>query len=229
MLQRFFIKDVCGVRKKGVIIMKNRKLIFLYTIIIAFGVTLAGCDSDITSSSDGPESIQPDRSVTAAPGSESARTSESIDLLNLFTNEKADGKLTIRKKAAKGTFTWQLKTSAFDAGHAYTVWIGNFDGTGLGNDGGYGAGGVVGGNGMFRASGNHCVWPLDQDDPTGLTGGFQPGTSPDCDMVDVTETIFFFILDHGEWEPGDMLARWDPTSGTGDPTVLEGILFAVIP
>lgn len=208
--------------------MKSRKLIFLYTIIIAFGIALAGCDSEITSSSDGSESIQSDLAAPAAPGSESARTSESFDLLNLFTNEKEDGELTFRRKA-NGTFSWQLKTSAFDTGHAYTVWIGNFAGTGLGNDGGYGAGGIVGGNGKFTASGNHCVWPLDQEDLSGLTGGFRPGTPPDCEMVDLTKTIFFFVLDHGEWEPGDMLARWDPTSGTGDPGVLEGILFAVIP
>ena len=209
--------------------MKNRKLIFLYTIMIAFGITLAGCDSEITSSADGPESIQPDRAVTGAPGHSSARAGESFELVNLFTGEKADGELTFRRKASNGTFTWQLKTSAFESGHAYTVWIGNFDGTGLGNDGGWGAGGIVGGNGRFTASGNHCVWALDQSDPSGLTGGFRPGTKPDCDMVDVTEPIFFFVLDHGEWEPGDMLARWDPTSGTGDPSVLEGILFAFIP
>jgi len=223
MLQRFFIKDVCGVRKNGVIIMKNRKLIFLYTIIIAFGITLAGCDSDVTSSSDGPESIQPDLSVPAAPGSESARTNETYDLVNFFTGKKANGELIFRRKSSNSTFSWQLKTSAFDSGDAYTVWIGNFPN--FDNDGGWGAGGIVGGNGQFTASGNHCVWPLE----TFVTGGFRPGVKPDCDMVDLNEPVWFFVLDHGEWEPGDMLARWDPTSGTGDESALDGVLFAFIP
>jgi hypothetical protein len=200
--------------------MKNRKLIFLYTIMIAFGITLAGCDSEITSSSDEQESIQPDSSFV---------------LFDLFTCdedqncEEADGELVFLRNKSNNTFSWQLKTSAFDAGHAYTVWIGNFDENGLGNNGGWGAGWIVDVNGQFTAAGDHCVWPLDQDDPSGLSGGFRPGTPPDCNMVDTTEPIWFYVLDHGDWEPGDMLALWDPTSGTGDPGVLEGILFSFIP
>jgi len=48
-------------------------------------------------------------------------------------------------------------------------------------------------------------------------------------MIDVSGPIFFFVLDHEEWEPGDMLARWDPTSGTGDLGVLGGVVFGSFP
>ena len=218
--------------------MKNRNLIFLFTIIVAFGITLAGCDSQLTGSTDVPESIQPDRGLTAAPGNKSGGAGETFGFyvfeIECFLDDdlecdKADGELIFRRNTANNTFSWRLKTSAFDAGHSHTIWIGNFDGIGFGNDGGWGAGGVVGGNGQFTASGNHCVWALNEDDQNGFTGGFRPGTPPDCDMVDVTETIWFFVLDHGDWEPGDMLSRWDPTNGTGNPLVLESTLFTVIP
>ena len=215
--------------------MKNRNLIFLFMVIVAFGITLAGCDSQLTGSTDLPESIQPDRALNAAPGNKAGGAGESFGLyefeLPCFFEQKdckENGKLIFRRNTANNTFSWRLKSSAFTAVHSYTIWIGNFDGIGFGNDGGWGAGGIVGGNGQFTAAGNHCVWPLDEDGD-GSTGGFRPGTPPVCDMVDVTETIWFFVLDHGEWEPGDMLSRWDPTNGTGDPDVLESTLFTVIP
>jgi len=208
---------------KGVYMMKNKKLIILSVLIIAAGITFAGCDSEITSSVDNPESIQPGQPVTNMAKGQSSHVSEIQSLINFNTGQAVDGEVVLKRRLKNNTFSWQLKTSAFDAGNAYTVWIGNFPN--FDNGGGWGAGGIVGGNGKFTASGNHCVWPLE----TFSTGGFRPGAKSDCNMVDLEQPIWFFVLDHGDWEPGDMLARWDPTSGTGDESVLGKVLFAFFP
>lgn len=73
----------------------------------------------------------------------------------------------------------------------------------------------------ITASGTHCIWPLD----TFFDGGFRPGDPPDCDKIDVEGPITFFLLDHGEWESGDMLDRWDPT-GTVGPAPFAGAWVA---
>jgi len=201
----------------------------LFSCLLILLVTLAGCDSSITN----PEQKQQAEGLELKENrayKNNNSNKETASLLNLFDPAAgAFGEVVMQRRPGNNTMSWRLKTSAFEAGNAYTVWVGNFDGTGLGNDGGWGAGGLVGGSGKLTASGNHCVWPLDPNDPSGLTGGFRPGVKSDCDMIDVSGPIFFFVLDHKEWEPGDMLARWDPTSGTGDLGVLGGVVFGSFP
>lgn len=63
---------------------------------------------------------------------------------------------------------------------------------------------MVGGSGSITTAGNHCVHQLD---PSGLTGGFEPGTPPNCDLIDADGDISFFLVDHDEWTPGDQSAR----------------------
>jgi len=202
----------------------------MLALVAGSTLALAACEEGPTAppAPDGPGATsQLEAAATRAAGNPAAR--ETADLMVFFGNVQGDpGEVVLRRRPGNDTFSWRLKSSAFAPGHAYTVWIGNFGGTGAGEDGGWGSGGIVGGNGQFTAAGNHCLWSLDQTEAgLGLSGGFRPGTPPDCDRVDVTEPIFFFVLDHGDWEPGDMLERWDPTGGTNDPGTLEGILFAV--
>lgn len=203
----------------------------MLALVAGSALAVAACDggpTEPTASDEARAASQVDIAADMAPGN-SAATRETTALFDLFGVVPGSlGEVVLQRRPDNGTFNWRLETSHLDRGHAYTVWIGNFDGTGVGEDGGWGAGGVVGGNGQFTASGNHCIWPLDETAAgLGLSGGFRPGTPPDCDKVDVTGPIFFFVLDHGEWEPGDMLERWDPTGGTNDLGTLEGVLFAV--
>lgn len=137
--------------------------------------------------------------------------------------ENAGGMVTLHRRPANNTMSWELKAAGLNAGHAYTVWVGNWldeEGNFDDSEGGWGAGGLMGGDGRVTAAGNHCIWLLVTFD----TGGFRPGDSPECAEIDVEKPIIFFVLDHREWEPGDMMHRWDPTGGTGDISTVAGFL-----
>lgn len=198
-----------------------------FTCLVILLITLAGCDSNVTSPEQKNHTQNLELKENKAPNNQHIPTKETAPLLNLFNPEAESlGQVVLNRRPGNNTMSWHLKTSAFEAGHAYTVWVGNF---GSQTDGGWGAGGLVGGNGKLNASGNHCVWPLFPEDESGNTGGFRPGIKPDCDMIDISGPITFFVLDHKEWEPGNMLARWDPTSGTGELSALVGALFGSFP
>lgn len=120
-------------------------------------------------------------------------------------------------KLPNGTFTWKLEAHGLEPGHAYSIWVGNFealDGLDFAAPGG--GGGIVGGSGSVVESGNHCLWPLNQDyvegEPIEEIGGFRPGTAPDCNFVDPDHEngVWFVLEDHGPWESGDMIELWSP-------------------
>jgi len=120
------------------------------------------------------------------------------------------------------TFTFQIEASGFEPGHSVTLWV--FDGSGAA--GGFADSGLVGENGKIFFTGTNCVHPV----------AFVPGQPPSCDMIDLTapntaadffvtlegvdedfaavlsegwvQGLNFFLLDHGEWEPGKMESLW---------------------
>lgn len=200
-----------------------QKLLALAVTII-FGVTLGACQGDSVTA--------PAQSASASTNGPNQPVKQSADLFAVDLDpgdaitypSGPAGTMTLNRRLNSESLSWQLKTAAFEPGHAYTVWIGNF--TESAHDGGWGAGGLVGGNGQFTASGNDCVWPL----VTFTDGGFRPGTRADCDKIDVAGPITVFVLDHRDWEPGDMLERWDPNGvedeGSETPTALAGFLVA---
>lgn len=164
-----------------------------------------------------------------AQGQGNGNTSTEIEKLwDLGGLPDAGGTVTLHRRPGNNTMSWELRASELAVGHAYTVWVGNFDDPALTN-GGWGAGGLVGGGGQVIAASNHCVWPL----VTFTDGGFQPGTSPDCDKIDVEAGISFFLIDHEDWKPGDMMERWDPDGGFDDDpdsqTEIVGALGAFFP
>jgi len=170
-----------------------------------------------------------DASEAAAPSTSSAaaqRSGATANLLPAFGFAGTSGQIVLNRRS-NGTFSWRLKAEGATPGNAYTLWIGNFNGDGTGNDGGHGSGGLVGGSGKITAAGNHCLHQLDPADPTGSTGGFVPGTAPNCNLVDTSGPIFFFLLDHGPWTPGDVSEFRSPFGD--DMAGLAGVLFAVFP
>ncbi len=134
-----------------------------------------------------------------------------------------EGMVTIRRRPANNTMNWEVDAVGLTPGHSWTLWVGNFnENTDLGS----GGGGLVGGSGGITAAGNHCIWPLDENE---MDGGFVPGTAPDCSMIDVTKGVTFILLDHGVWQPGDVMAFWDPTGGIDNIPTYAGVAFGYIP
>lgn len=121
--------------------------------------------------------------------------------------------------------SWNFNLEGLIPGHSWTLWVGNFDDPPVFINGGSAGGGLVGGSGQVTAAGNHCIWPLITD----LDGGFRPGVAPDCSMIDVNKEISFFLMDHLEWTPGDVMAFWDPTGGEGNPPVYGGFVMGWFP
>lgn len=194
-----------------------RKLLALAVTAI-FGLALGACQGDSSLTS-------PQASADAQQNGPVTMTRSLADLGGLAD---VDGTVRLSRRVKNNTFNWNLRASGMDPGHAYTVWIGNF--TESSHDGGWGTGGLVGGSGKINASGNHCLWEL----VTFSDGGFRPGKKASCDLVDVEGPVTFFLLDHGDWEPGDVFERWDPTGGTPDPDTpdpgtLEGAMTASFP
>lgn len=174
-----------------------RKLLSLMVAGI-FALTLGACGDTATA---------PDASASVQGGDVVTETADDpLVLPNTEPDFNAEGMVTLRRNPKNNTLSWKLNASGvegapgFEKGNAYTVWIEGDPGAG------WGSGGVIGGNGEVTASGNHCVWDL----VSFWDGGFRPGKKANCDAFDVTEPIAFFVLDHGEWESGDMLERWDP-------------------
>lgn len=199
-------------------------MVSLMTVFLM--VIFAACENNVTST----ESLAGGTAQEAVAGQakgNKGQVSETQSMFPIPFNQpgfNAEGSVTLKRNASNNTLHWNINVSGvegapgFEKGNAYTVWVGNFLESDA--DGGWGSGGIVGGNGSFNTAGNHCIWPL----VTFTDGGFRPGTKPDCDMIDVTQQVAIFVLDHGEWEPGDMIARWDPTSGTSDELALAGAL-----
>lgn len=167
------------------------------------GPTSASQPSDLSASQQGGVVVEEEAPLLAQPG----------------TNfPPIVGSVTLTRNTRNGTLNWRLEATgvrpgaALEPGNAFTVWVGNF--TQGPADGGWGSGGVVGGSGSVTTGGNHCVWDL----ITFWDGGFRPGEKPNCERVRLDEPMAIFLLDHGEWEPGDMLERWDPD---GDPTTRD--------
>lgn len=125
------------------------------------------------------------------------------------------GTVSMTRKPANNTINWTLEAEGLGRdGHAWTIWWGN---TPFTESGGYGGGGVIH-NGQVTASNNHCTWTLE----TFWDGGFRPEKEPTCDRIDASGAIVVNLLIHDEWEPGDMMERWDPdgdanTADIGDP------------
>lgn len=120
------------------------------------------------------------------------------------------------------SFTFQIEASGFQPDHSVTLWV--FDGSGAG--GGFADSGLVGDNGKIFFTGTNCIYP----------DAFVPGQPPACDMIDLVASntaadffatlegvdedfaavlaegwvqgLNFFLLDHGEWEPGEMESLW---------------------
>lgn len=135
----------------------------------------------------------------------------------------AAGIVTLNRRPANNTMSWEMDADGLTEGHAWTLWVGNFE---AGNDGGSASGGLVGGSGWVTTAGNHCIWPL----VTEMDGGFRPGLPPDCDMVDVKKSVIFILMDHGKWVPGDVMTFWDPTGGDGNiPTSFTGFAMGFFP
>lgn len=137
------------------------------------------------------------------------------------------GTVVLQRRPSNNTFSWVLKASGLEPGNAYTVWVGNFmdeEGNFLITDAGYGAGGLVGGDGQIRAAGNQCLWELE----TFNTGGFQPGMPPICDLVKLKDRVWFIVFDHGKWEPGDILEFWTPEGDDGGNIGNMGAFFGAL-
>ncbi len=120
------------------------------------------------------------------------------------------------------SFTFEIEASGFDPGHSVTLWV--FDGSGAA--GGFADSGLVGDNGKIFFTGTNCIYPV----------AFVPGQPPACDLIDIEapntavdffatldgvdedfaavlaegweQGLNFFLLDHGEWEPGKMESLW---------------------
>lgn len=195
----------------------------LTAAVVAFAaIALTACDEQATENLTEPS--VPQGTDVAASQQENGGTIEQDErpLVNLLPFPvDGSGSVTLNRKVQNNTLHWQLNAENLPPGHAYTIWIGNF--TETPHDGGWGDGGIVGGSGKLTASGNHCVWDL----VTFTEGGFRPGTKPNCQRIDVEGPVTFFLLDHGDWEPGDMLERWDPNgvvdSSGEEPTQFEGV------
>lgn len=94
-------------------------------------------------------------------------------------------------------------------GHSITLWA--FDGTFAS---GWVAGGLVGGNGEISFSTNNCIYVTTGQFDEFL--GREPGGDRRCDEMNLSATfpeflppgLMLFLLDHGEWTPGDMQAIW---------------------
>ncbi len=160
----------------------------------------------------------------AAPPAAGTVTATSADLMQFAPPiAGAEGTVTVTRRA-NGSFSWGLTATGLAPGHAYTVWVGNFArGADPNEDGGHGAGGLVGGSGAITAAGNHCVRPLEVGGG-GFSGGFEPGTAPDCGFVDASLPFVLFLIDHGPWEPGNQSAFRTPIGGG-----FVGAMFAVLP
>lgn len=194
-----------------------RKVLSFVVAVLLAG-TLSACEQQPTT---------PDASLSAEEqGGVIEQTAEFASVPLADGDFAATGEVTVRRKPANNTMSWKIDASGLGARHAYTVWLGNFDDPALTN-GGWGDGGLVGGDGQLTSSGNHCIWPL----VTFTDGGFRPGKSPDCEKIDIEGQLFFFVLDHQAWEAGDVFEFWDPDDGTDaeetpDPGDLAGFLAA---
>jgi len=212
--------------------MKRRTAVL--ALAFSFGLLITACDATAPTTS--TEAIPAETQAAANQGPAASQkpikqtgSLFAVDLdpdddITYPEEENPAGMMALRRNPKSGVLSWQIKSSAFNPGHAFTVWIGNFDDPALTN-GGWGAGGLVGANGQFTVSGNHCIWPL----VTFTDGGFEPGTKPDCSKIDGEGPITVFVLDHRDWNPGDILERWDPNGARPDDdtaTELAGFLVA---
>lgn len=174
-----------------------------------------------------PTSVTQAPELSASQHGNSGVVTETAALDALGPPPSQESSVSLARNLRNGNLNWQLKASGLTPGNAYTVWIGNFPK--FDDDGGWGSGGLVGGSGQVTAAGNHCVWDL----VSFSEGGFRPGTKPNCERIRVNEQVWFFLLDHGEWEPGDILERWDPNgvidSSDETPTTLQGAWGAFFP
>jgi hypothetical protein len=94
-------------------------------------------------------------------------------------------------------FTVRIAATGLSPGHAVTLWATDIEAGRTGRV----AGGIVGGAGSVTLAGNNCVHQ----------GGKEPGTPPDCNLIDPAGDIRFTLLESDEpWTPGDQSVRWTP-------------------
>ena len=130
------------------------------------------------------------------------------------------GTATLRIRSDQ-SFTLQVNADGYDPFDSITLWA--YDSTlmialveGVNSElvrGGFSSSVLAGGNGRVNLAANNCFhkpW-------------FVPGTAPLCDTfhlsndvdlvnltfgTDVSRFFSIFLVDHGEWSPGDMQTRW---------------------
>jgi hypothetical protein len=160
----------------------------LLPALAALGVALAGCEQAPLQ----PPAAEP-LSTPEATAAMGGAHSETVALEP--AREGVMGTSTLQRR--ENGFSFRLSASGLMPGHPVTLWAIDPESGAVGRA----AGGIVGGAGTVRLSGNQCVHP----------GGKSPGTPPVCDLIDPSGDIAFALLEGEDaWTPGDQTSRRMP-------------------